>query len=51
MVGANAITHKTGTKSILDLRNLYDHGHLNLEPTVRERLLAVSAATIDRLLA
>lgn len=27
-----AITHKTTTKSILDLQNLYDHGHLNLEP-------------------
>jgi len=26
------------------------HGHLQLAPTVRERLLAVSAATIDRLL-
>ncbi|MFZ0255751.1 MAG: transposase family protein [Gammaproteobacteria bacterium] len=26
------------------------HGHLNLEPTVRERVLGVSAATIDRLL-
>ena len=27
-----AITHKTTTKSILDLQNLYEHGHLNLEP-------------------
>ena len=27
------------------------HGHLNLDPGVRERLLAVSAATIDRRLA
>ncbi|HSY20249.1 MAG TPA: DUF262 domain-containing protein [Candidatus Acidoferrales bacterium] len=27
-----AITHKTTTKSILDLQNLFDHGHLNLEP-------------------
>jgi hypothetical protein len=26
------------------------HGHLQLVPAVRERLLAVSAATIDRLL-
>lgn len=26
------ITHKTTTKSILDLQNLFDHGHLNLEP-------------------
>ena len=33
------------------LQSLENHGHLNLEPTVRERLLAVSAATIDRLLA
>jgi hypothetical protein len=27
------------------------HGHLNLDPVVRQRILAVSAATIDRLLA
>ena len=27
-----AVTHKTTTKSILDLQNLYDLGHLNLEP-------------------
>ena len=27
-----AITHKTTTKSVLDLQNLYEHGHLNLEP-------------------
>src|SRR5262249_14259509 len=27
------------------------HGHLNLDATVRQRVLAVSAATIDRLLA
>jgi hypothetical protein len=27
------------------------HGHLTLDPVVRERLLAASAATIDRLLA
>jgi len=27
------------------------HGHLNLDPLVRDRLLSVSAATIDRLLA
>ena len=26
------------------------HGHLNLDPEVRERLLAASAATLDRLL-
>ena len=26
------ITHKTTTKSILDLQNLFDRGHLNLEP-------------------
>jgi hypothetical protein len=32
MYGAAAITHKTTTKSILDLSNLYEHGHLNLEP-------------------
>lgn len=29
---ASAIRHKTTTKSILDLRNLYAHNHLNLEP-------------------
>jgi uncharacterized protein with ParB-like and HNH nuclease domain len=28
----SAITHKTTTKSVLDLQNLYEHGHLNLEP-------------------
>jgi len=27
-----AITHKTTTKSILDLQNLYKNGNLNLEP-------------------
>jgi hypothetical protein len=27
-----AITHKTTTKSILDLQNLYENDHLNLEP-------------------
>src|SRR6187455_3183956 len=27
------------------------HGHLSLDPTVRQRVLAISAATIDRLLA
>jgi hypothetical protein len=32
MVRSEAITHKTTTKSILDLKNLYDHGHLKLEP-------------------
>ena len=32
MLRSNAITHKTTTKSILDLKNLYDYGHLNLEP-------------------
>jgi len=32
MLRPNVITHKTTTKSLLDLRNLYDHGHLNLEP-------------------
>jgi uncharacterized protein with ParB-like and HNH nuclease domain len=32
MLRTAAITHKTTTKSILDLQNLYDHGHLNLEP-------------------
>ena len=30
---------------------LEHHGHLSLDPAVRERLLAVSAATIDRRLA
>lgn len=28
----SAITHKTMTKSILDLQNLYERNHLNLEP-------------------
>lgn len=32
MLGTATITHKTTTKSILDLSNLYDHGNLNLEP-------------------
>ena len=32
MTESKGITHKPGTKSILDLRNLYDHNHLNLEP-------------------
>lgn len=32
MLGVASITHKTTTKSILDLRNLYDNKHLNLEP-------------------
>src|ERR1022692_3797903 len=32
MLRSNDITHKTTTKSILDLKNLYDHGHLRLEP-------------------
>lgn len=32
MISKSAITHKTTTKSILDLLNLYERGHLNLEP-------------------
>jgi hypothetical protein len=32
------------------IRALEKHGHLQLEPMVRQRVLAVSAATIDRLL-
>jgi hypothetical protein len=32
MHSTSAISHKTTTKSVLDLINLYDHGHLNLEP-------------------
>ena len=36
------------------LSNLVDsmerHGHLSLDPVVRERLLSASAATLDRLL-
>jgi uncharacterized protein with ParB-like and HNH nuclease domain len=32
MQKATSLTHKTQTKSILDLQNLYDHGHLNLKP-------------------
>ena len=31
--------------------SLESHGHLSLEPAVRESLLAMSSATIDRLLA
>ena len=31
--------------------SLESHGHLSLEPQVRESLLAMSSATIDRLLA
>jgi hypothetical protein len=33
------------------IASLEQHGHLSLDPTVRQRLLAASAATIDRLLA
>jgi len=53
MVGANAITHKTGTKSILDLRNLYNHGHLNLGPGFQRQSVwkpADRALLIDSLL-
>lgn len=32
MLRSSVITYKTTTQSILDLKNLYDHGHLNLEP-------------------
>lgn len=32
MIDSKGITHKPGTKSILDLRNLYERNHLNLEP-------------------
>ncbi len=32
------------------VRSMERHGHLHLDPVVRERLLAASAATIDRLL-
>src|SRR5437016_11477831 len=32
MPPSSAITHKTTTKSILDIQNLYANGHLNLEP-------------------
>lgn len=32
MHNSGAITYKTTTKSVLDLINLYEHGHLNLEP-------------------
>lgn len=32
MLRTAAITHKTTTKSILDLQNLFNHGNLNLEP-------------------
>lgn len=32
MLKATAITYKTTTKNILDLQNLYESGHLNLEP-------------------
>jgi hypothetical protein len=33
------------------LQSLEQHGYVNLEPILRERLMAISAATIDRLLA
>jgi len=33
------------------VESLEQHGHLNLEPAVREQVLAMSSATIDRLLA
>lgn len=33
------------------VESLESHGHLNLEPGVREQVLAMSSATIDRLLA
>lgn len=32
MLRSNAITYKTTTQSILNLKNLYEYGHLNLEP-------------------
>jgi len=32
MLPSNIITHKTTMKSILDLQNLHDRGHLNLNP-------------------
>jgi hypothetical protein len=32
MLGTVSLSHKTTTKSILDLTNLYELGHLNLEP-------------------
>src|SRR5438874_9748545 len=32
MLRTTSTVHKTTTKSILDLTNLYRHGHLNLEP-------------------
>jgi hypothetical protein len=32
MATRNGLTHKTTTKSVLDLANLYDDGRLNLEP-------------------
>jgi hypothetical protein len=32
MLPPNVITHKTTMKSILDLQNLHDRGHLNLNP-------------------
>lgn len=32
MPSSATITHKTSTKSILDIQNLYEHDHLNLEP-------------------
>ena len=38
-----------GKKKLLD--ELEQHGHLFLEPAVREQVLAISSATIDRLLA
>jgi hypothetical protein len=45
MIDSTVIKHKTTTKSVLDLKNLYDNGNLNLEPgfqrqsvwTIRDR--------------
>ena len=32
------------------IQSMEDHGHLQLEPAIRDRLLAVGSATIDRIL-
>jgi uncharacterized protein with ParB-like and HNH nuclease domain len=37
MAAKNGLTHKTTTKSVLDLANLYESDHLNLEPGFQRR--------------
>lgn len=53
MFGNSAISHKTTTKSVLDLMNLYQNGHLNLEPGFQRQSVWVErdrAKLIDSIL-